>query len=100
MSKSWCFTLNNYTAEDVLLLDGLVPNVCSYLVYGFEFAPTTLTPHLQGYVQFAKQYRMAAVAKLIPRAHVIKAKGTQVQNRVYCTKSNDYKEFGFPLSQG
>lgn len=41
--RSWCFTHNNYTEEDVLRYDSLK---CERIVVGKEVAPTTGTPHL------------------------------------------------------
>lgn len=48
-SYAWCFTLNNYTDEEIRRLESLE---CERLVVGKEVAPTTGTPHLQGYIRF------------------------------------------------
>lgn len=89
-SRSWCFTINNYTDDDVdKLLD--MPN--EYLVFGFEEGEKK-TPHIQGYVHFDSPQRRSAVAKYLPRAHLETARGSADQNFVYCTKSGDYHEFG------
>ena len=45
-SAAWCFTLNNYTEEDVGRLCCLPAPYCC--LFGKEEAPTTGTKHLQG----------------------------------------------------
>lgn len=66
-----------------------------YAVFGKEVAPTTGTPHLQGYLSFKSQKRFNAVQKLLPAgAHIEAAKGTPQQNREYCTKGGQFEEFG------
>ena len=46
-NRNYCFTFNNY--PDTSLVDNLI---CKYIAYSKEVAPTTGTPHLQGYVTF------------------------------------------------
>lgn len=92
-SRKWVFTLNNPLPGD---LDQL-KDEASYLVVGNEVAPTTGTPHLQGYVYLKKLKRRPGVSKLIPRAYVEHARGTHQQNKDYCTKGGQFEEFGvFP----
>lgn len=94
MSKNWCFTLNNYTSQEVEAINALVPDKVGYVVYGFETAPTTGTPHLQGYVQLVKKSQLTALTKMVKRANWLKAKGTPEQNFTYCTKEGNYHELG------
>lgn len=96
--RAYCFTVNNYTAEDEAQLDGLD---CKYMIYGHEIAPTTGTPHLQGYVYFNSQRTMTAVVKDVPRISLREAKGSADSNFVYCSKeATDVKERGVrPMSQ-
>lgn len=94
-SRRWVFTINNPTPSS---LEQIIP-AAEYLVVGNEVAPTTGTPHLQGYVFFKKIQRRARVSKLIPNAWVEHAKGTHEQCREYCIKTGDFKEYGtFPRS--
>jgi hypothetical protein len=95
----WCFTLNNYTDDEVSILDSLHPQKVKYLVYGFEKGESG-TPHLQGYMQCVKKQRLTALKKLLPKAHWEAAKGSPAQNRTYCTKENNFKEYGTAISQG
>ena len=66
----------------------------AYLVFGREVAPTTGTPHLQGYVRFNTRKRFACVRRLLPQCHLTSARGSPQQNRDYCCKDGDYEEFG------
>jgi len=65
VAKSYVFTLNNYTAAEEAFLRALD---CKYLSCGIEEGESG-TPHLQGFVTFAKAMRMPACKKLLPRAH-------------------------------
>lgn len=98
----WVFTLNNYTDVDITHLATLVPSVASYLVYGREVAPTTLTPHLQGYVHFLKRKSLSQ-AKLAlgnPAIHLEVSRGTADQAADYCKKEGQFQEFGALLVGG
>lgn len=46
--RNWCFTLNNYTAEEVEVLKGDLPQV-KYIVFQRERGHEDGTAHLQGY---------------------------------------------------
>jgi hypothetical protein len=50
-ARKWCFTLNNYTDEDMLMLSTLFPDTVKYLIYGREVGANG-TPHLQGLFGF------------------------------------------------
>lgn len=90
-AKRWCFTLNNYTIDETENLTNqnyLIANDIEYIVYGFEIAPTTLTPHLQGFVSFNEKKRISALKKFNSRAHWIICNGSVEQNINYCKKIN------------
>jgi len=91
--RSFCFTWNNYPDDHQDRLDQ-----CGYryVLFGYEWAPTTGTPHLQGFLYFTNAKTLAAVIKLLPGVVLLVAKGSYTQNRVYCTKGGDYLEFGTP----
>ena len=67
---------------------------CQYLVYGYETAPTTGTPHLQGYLYAPQPIRRAALSKMLPHAYLQPANGSPQENRTYCTKSGNFFERG------
>lgn len=84
--KTWCFTVPNYTEENLKVLDNIE---CSYIVYGKELAPTTGTPHLQGYVIFKRAHRLAQLRTFLPGAHFEPAKA-QEQAANYCMKDGNF----------
>ena len=96
ISKRWVFTLNNYSHDDELkFLDADY----KYLVFGREKGSSG-TPHLQGFITFAKAKRLAAVRKLCSRSHWEVAKGNSVQASDYCKKDGDFEERGEVPTQG
>jgi len=64
--RNACFTLNNYLGEDVQLLESKL--YYQYLVIGEEIGESG-TPHLQGYVEFAKQIRAGSLFKINKNVH-------------------------------
>ncbi|GAC77845.1 replication protein, partial [uncultured marine virus] len=59
-SKHWCFTLNNYTIEDI----ELICSNSSIEKYIFQEEVGELgTPHLQGYMKFKTKVRPKSVFK-------------------------------------
>jgi len=95
-SARWTFTVNNWNEDTCSSLAALVPAPAKYVAYGKEVAPTTGTPHLQGYVVFVSNKRLPAVKKLLPTAHWEAAKGTTEQNITYCSKDGQFTEHGDP----
>lgn len=95
-SRSWCFTLNNYTIEECIDLFDIN---FQYLVVGFEIGEEG-TEHIQGYVYFEDTKTLKRLKKWLPRAHFEKAKGTPLQASTYCKKDGDFHEFGVHPRQG
>jgi len=91
--RAWCFTLNNYNKSDEDHIQGFIKSLARYIVYGREVGADG-TAHLQGYVYFHNQRQRKAVARMLPRAHLEPSNGSPTQNRAYCTKENDFFEFG------
>lgn len=97
-AKRWVFTLNNYTDEHLAALAAVE---CIYVVYGKELAPSTGTPHLQGFIVFTNARRRSALVADIGGGHWLPANGTSAQASVYCKKDGDFTERGvLPLNQG
>lgn len=72
-----------------------------YLLLGFEIGLNNGTPNTQGYVRFKSPRCFKIVKSLIGiRSHLEQAEGTENQNKVYCTKSGIYEEYGTSKSQG
>lgn len=97
-ARSWCFTLNNHTFDDLQLL--LSECDSDYLLFGFEIGENKV-PHLQGYIQYKdNSVRMSQIKRYLPRAHLEVAKGNFQANYNYCTKDGDFYEFGEQPKQG
>lgn len=95
-SKRWCYTLNNYSSDELAMVEAIPAR---YHVIGKEIGSSG-TPHLQGFVTFPQKKRLAAMKKLIPRAHFEVTVGTSQQAADYCKKDGDFKEFGMVPNQG
>ncbi len=83
-----CFTLNNYTDDEVVTLSHYFEEHGKYII-GKEVGEEG-TPHLQGYVEFKGQKRFSTLKKLNQRIHWEKARGNRDQNIRYCSKENNY----------
>lgn len=81
-SKTWIFTLNNYTEDEIKMLDAWQAEV-NRMVVAREVGESG-TPHLQGQVTFKRKYRLGALKKLQSRAHWEVAKASQ--DSLYCMK--------------
>jgi len=88
VSRSFCFTVNNWTDEDMQRCKDM-PDVL-YLVVGREVGEAG-TPHLQGCVTFKKAKRRTAVARFLPNAFIEPTRNV-AKAREYCCK-----EDGTPL---
>jgi len=64
-SKSWVFTLNNYTENEC---NNICLWECNKICVTKEVGAEG-TPHLQGYVTFKRAMRLSACKKLLDRAH-------------------------------
>lgn len=95
-SRSWCFTLNNYTDADVSAFQSLE---CEYIIFGKEVGESG-TPHLQGYIYFSNARSFASVKKIHSGMHLEVAKGNTKQNVDYCSKDGDVHEHGTRPTQG
>lgn len=89
--RNWCFTVNNYSKDD---LERLSEVQVGYIVYGFEVGESG-TPHLQGYVELLNPKSMSATKKYLGvECHLEARKGTGLQASDYCKKGEEYVERG------
>lgn len=93
------FTICNYTEDDITNLKKL-PS--TYIVFGLEIAPTTGTPHIQGFLQMKpttvkslkRQFRNMRFASLYKNS-------TPQAAAEYCKKEDtNYHEHGTITEQG
>jgi len=95
----WRFTLNNWTNSEFEKIKKW--QYVRYIVVGREIAPTTGTPHLQGYVEWNNERKFDVIRKINPRISWRTCNATAAANRKYCTKEDpDFYEFGEPAKQG
>lgn len=103
--RNFVFTLNNYTEEDELKLQAYA---WKFIIYGHEIAPTTLTPHLQGYFKLERnqkftirqcQHFLHETVNIATMSIQI-ARGTAAQNIEYCSKGTNIFQKGVPDEQG
>lgn len=90
-AKHWCFTMNNYTDQDVQRLSNPLPGV-EYLVFGREVGASG-TRHLQGYVCFQSRKRLSQCIAIIGQAHFTVTRFV-LQSIEYCKKDGDFIEVG------
>jgi len=82
--RNFCFTWNNYPndASAILQTKGF-----RYLCFGYEIAPTTGTPHLQGYFVCPSPIKLSSARSKLPGADVRVARGDSLHNYEYCSKT-------------
>lgn len=91
-SSSWCFTLNNYTEDQVHYLQTLPldSKKLQYIVFAKEVAPETGTKHLQGFLYCKGPMAMTAIKKFmrIDTVHLeAKSKNSTFEQAInYCKK--------------
>ena len=65
----WIFTLNNY--DSTFDYKEYLSEECHRIkrfVFGYEIGAATSTPHLQGYIELVRSYRLSYVNRILPRA--------------------------------
>lgn len=87
-SKYWCFTLNNYTEEEMVQLETTFKESKSEYVIGKEVGEKG-TPHLQGFVSFEKKQRPMELRGISKRIHWEKTKAGKQANIDYCSKEGN-----------
>ena len=88
-AKRWCFTLNNYTDEDInRVKETFNHESCVFAVIGLEVAQSG-TEHMQGFVHFRNRRTFKSLKSILPGAHIEIARGTDVENQNYCKKENN-----------
>ena len=83
--RSWCFTWNNYSSEEVTYLTNKLKNE-KYL-FGEEKGNSG-TPHLQGTVNFKSPRSFSSVRKIFKNNHIEVCKNWQASLN-YCSKDGE-----------
>lgn len=109
MATRWCFTLNNPRPDEEQALMGFIQALMTKTPASNEMPFTYLifekehegegegTPHLQGFFRLFAQKQRMWIQNHIPgfaRAHLEVARGTDEQNRLYCSKEHKAHEAG------
>ncbi|KAH0488714.1 MAG: hypothetical protein KVP17_005284, partial [Porospora cf. gigantea B] len=83
----FCFTDHDTTTTHVDIVIAWLKSLTNlvYCIIAREKAPTTGHLHLQGFIN-VHGLRFSSLKKKLPKAHVEMAKGSDVQNQVYCSK--------------
>jgi len=99
-ARAWCFTWNNYPFDWATQISRKFPKR-KYWVGGCEVAPTTGTPHIQGYVEFNSPAKFSTLQRLGFISHWEIRKRTAKQASDYCKKEDpDFVEEGTISQQG
>ena len=111
-ARGWLVTVNNYTDadEEKVRNKDFDQEKIRYAVFNFEVAPTTLTPHLQGFVRFHKAVTFTSAKTILAfdaYPHFVLAKARRNDYEacyLYCTKNDrggtgDFVEFGTRKTQ-
>lgn len=98
--RAACFTLNNYTEEDVTRIEAFGRSI-TYLVFQRERGVEGGTPHLQGYAYAPNPKSLRGWKRNIgERAHIESARGSAGDNRKYCTKEDTREPGTEPVEVG
>ncbi len=102
-AKKWCFTLNNYSPEEIEYLKSEGCSNVPKMMFQSEVGEEG-TPHIQGWLEFKTKKRPMSVFKNT-RIHWEKMKGSIAANIDYCGKTDTYtgeirfaRGYDFPYS--
>lgn len=105
------FTCNNYDPDLVNLLVETLKAwpLCTYFVFGKEVAPTTGTPHLQGYLELSQPSAWSTIRNKLKTVYLptstsspwtTRRRATAQRAADYCKKDGDFVEHGEISRQG
>lgn len=96
-AKNWCFTINNYTEDELQLVKRIGEDHESHgvhcLVYGLEVGDSG-TPHIQGFISYNEKQTLRSVKGLLSqRLHGEIARDPH-RAFEYCKKDGEFEQFG------
>ncbi len=87
-NKNHCFTLNNYTDQDIEDIEKFHTNYCQYMTYSKEVGESG-TPHLQGWFILKRESSMKSIKSVgLFKAHLEVMRGSPLENEDYINKQN------------
>ncbi len=92
-TRRWCLTINNPEIDCTGCIEKLCTLKVVRAIVGSEFGENG-TPHLQGYCVFKNCVRLSGLKKLFPTCHAEFARGSDDDNRRYCSKDGKFETFG------
>lgn len=97
---SWVIVINNWTDSDLFGFKYLAKSA-AYAIAGSEVGEKG-TPHLQCFVRLNAALSLIALKKYLPRAKLIVASGSDLENQKYCSKEGKvlYEEGTPSVGQG
>jgi len=94
-AKRWCFTLNNYTEEQISSIVPIIEEKCEKALVSKEVGESG-TPHLQGFIKLKVKERPMTIFN-IKSIHWEKAKGNDDSQLTYISKQNSpFVNIGYP----
>jgi hypothetical protein len=106
-ARTWCFTINNPTAQDLLHLHTKLPTMQEFrfIIFQLEMGLESATRHVQGYVEFKTSMRFQKAKRMInAKAHLERRRGSQQQAIDYCEKTETRLDgpwrYGTPATDG
>lgn len=102
-SRGWCYTVNNYTDDDLADCMSLYEDdeSCTYHIIGFEKGSRNGVPHLQCYIYYNEAKSWDTMYKRLHPNHFSAQKAKKnVSAYVYCMKDGNYFEQGTVPRQG
>lgn len=81
--SAYCFTINNYTEDDVRAVSTVK---CKGMKAGYEIAPTTGTPHIQGAVYWKDPVTMSTANRRLGGRAALFVMGGTWEDQDYCLK--------------
>lgn len=90
--KNWCFTLNNYTEDDIGAMVPVFREKCKKFYFAKEVGESG-TPHLQGTCEFKTKVRPISIG-LNKGIHWERRRGSWDEAYTYCMKEDGEKYFG------
>ncbi len=86
--RHWCFTLNNWTENDVAQWHNQIMELkMKKFYFQAEIGKENKTPHLQGVVSFINPQRLYTLNRLLPRAHWSVCRNIKASYK-YCMKED------------